>query len=134
MIIVNWKILGLLETLLVWRWHPTNYSFHDVQPWTPSFSCSLAYAVRRLAHWNLWLFKLDSGDAIFVKASLAEAVHESFGVRMPHDEMACYRQQHIWSPFLLLWPPLQDKETNSKCHEHEHVKEWSIALAALNLE
>eukprot|EP00927_Polykrikos_kofoidii_P060880 TRINITY_DN55785_c0_g1_i1.p1 TRINITY_DN55785_c0_g1~~TRINITY_DN55785_c0_g1_i1.p1 ORF type:complete len:561 (-),score=81.68 TRINITY_DN55785_c0_g1_i1:62-1744(-) len=84
-----------------WLYHPHNYSLHDHQRWSPSFGCSLSYIVRRFAKRRLWLMFMDGSDLVFASASLASRLRRELGLSLPYDEIACYREQRIWSPFPL---------------------------------
>eukprot|EP00928_Gymnodinium_smaydae_P032869 TRINITY_DN23703_c0_g2_i1.p1 TRINITY_DN23703_c0_g2~~TRINITY_DN23703_c0_g2_i1.p1 ORF type:complete len:538 (-),score=53.22 TRINITY_DN23703_c0_g2_i1:560-2131(-) len=57
----------------------------------PLHGCSLSYMVELFASFDMWLYRYDGQDALFVDRSMAQLLNNVFGDSFPKNEMDCFQ-------------------------------------------
>lgn len=61
-----------------------------------SAGCSLSYATWMMAELGYYLLFIHESDAVFVAKELASVFEDAFRMKLPQDEVSCYRQSLLW--------------------------------------
>lgn len=74
---------------------PIHFCQHATSPphgnTKPLHGCSLSYMVELFASFDLWLYRFDGQDGLFVDSFLAREMTEALGERFPKDEIDCFQ-------------------------------------------
>ncbi|CAE7538269.1 unnamed protein product [Symbiodinium natans] len=82
----------------------------------PLHGCSLSYMVELFATFDMWLYRFDGQDALFVDSALARELTAAFGDRFPKDEIDCFQ-----------WPRLLPSTASAPVDE---FRNWFYDLEA----
>jgi len=74
---------------------PIMFSQHSSEtPWPakPLHGCSLSYMVDLFARFDMWVYRYDGQDAMFVDAEMVQVLSQQRGEQFPIDEIDCFRR------------------------------------------